>query len=52
MSFDSLIASKMLEKARTLLDISSATPMNSPTLVILGGQPGSGKSSAIEMVNT
>jgi predicted ABC-type ATPase len=50
MSFESLIASEMLEEARSLLDISLAVPMKNPFLVILGGQPGSGKSSVIEMI--
>lgn len=48
MTFDSLIASDMLKRAKLLLDTSTIIPMNAPYLVILGGQPGSGKSSVIE----
>src|SRR6185437_11999485 len=50
MSFNSQIAAEMLEEARLILNIGSAIPADKPLLVILGGQPGSGKSSAIEMI--
>lgn len=50
MSLNIDIADKMLEQARAELDFSSVTPVDSPSLVILGGQPGSGKSSAIEKI--
>ena len=44
------LAEEMLEEARLILDIGGAVPVDTPSLVILGGQPGSGKSSAIEMI--
>ena len=50
MSFNSALAKEMLEEARLILDIGGAVPVDTPSLVILGGQPGSGKSSAIEMI--
>jgi broad-specificity NMP kinase len=50
MIFNNLLAEEMLEEARLILDIGTAIPVNTPSLVILGGQPGSGKSSAIEII--
>lgn len=52
MSFDKEIADKMLSKARNKLakENMSKSMVQEPHLVILGGQPGSGKSSAIELI--
>lgn len=50
MSLDQKIADAMLHKAWQELDLSGKTPNNEPTLVILGGQPGAGKSSIIDMI--
>lgn len=50
MSFDQQIADAMLRKSWQELDLSDKAPNNEPTLVILGGQPGAGKSSIIDMI--
>lgn len=50
MAFNFDIANEMLEQARSELDFTSVTPSDTPYLIILGGQPGSGKSSAIEKI--
>ena len=52
MNFDQIIAGRMTNKAREDLEseVSSLTPQESPILVILGGQPGSGKSNVIELI--
>lgn len=52
MSFNQEIANLMLEKARKGFDLSNINLAGEvePYLVILDGQPGSGKSSAIEII--
>ena len=52
MSFNQEIANLMLEKAKETFDLSNINSSGEvePYLVILGGQPGSGKSSAIEII--
>ncbi|RTL12122.1 MAG: hypothetical protein EKK54_05565 [Neisseriaceae bacterium] len=51
MSFDQKIADLILRKARQDLDLSNKTPSDNPTLVVLGGQPGAGKSSIIDLID-
>ena len=48
--FDQSIASKMLSHAKSEIILDFVKPSHEPCLVILGGQPGSGKSSAIEII--
>jgi UDP-N-acetylglucosamine kinase len=40
----------MLDRAKSRLKLDDKSPVDNPQLVILGGQPGSGKSSAIEVI--
>ncbi|HLX55091.1 MAG TPA: zeta toxin family protein, partial [Aquella sp.] len=40
----------MFEQAKSELDLTSMTSFDTPYLIILGGQPGSGKSSVIEKI--
>lgn len=51
MSFDQRIADMILRKAWQDLDLSNKTPNDEPTLVVLGGQPGAGKSSIIDLID-
>jgi uridine kinase len=52
MNSDLTIANIMLGEAKSLIDHQSIKRSSKPHLVVLGGQPGSGKSSAIEIIET
>lgn len=54
MSFDLGIANEMLSEARDIITEknTSKSMTDAPRLIILGGQPGSGKSSAIELIES
>ena len=54
MSFDLGIANEMLSEARDIITEknTSKSMTDAPRLIILGGQPGSGKSSTIELIES
>lgn len=51
MIFDMTIAEKMLRQVKRRLDLTQLIAQEQPVLIILGGQPASGKSSAIYTIS-